>query len=172
MTDTTPRIYVADLAAYNAGTLHGTWLDATDDIESIQGQVRELLAASPEPFAEEYAIHDFEGFDGFELTEYTCLARVHEIACFIDEHPDLAGPVLAHFGGDLDDARAAIEEDYAGEYASTSDFVAELTEQTSDVPEHLAPYIDYDAMGRDLALNGDIVTVETGFEQVHIFWNR
>jgi len=172
MTDTTPRIYIADLAAYNAGILHGTWIEATDDIETIHEQVRELLAASPEPFAEEYAIHDFEGFGGFDLSEYTCLARAHEIACFIDEHPALAGHVLAHFGGDLDDARAAIEEDYAGEYASTADFAAELTEQTADIPAHLAPYIDYEAMGRDMELGGDIFTIETAFEQVHIFWNR
>jgi hypothetical protein len=27
----TPSIYVADLAAYNAGILHGIWIDATQE---------------------------------------------------------------------------------------------------------------------------------------------
>ena len=31
----TPRIYVADLAAYNAGRLHGVWIDATQDVEAM-----------------------------------------------------------------------------------------------------------------------------------------
>ncbi|KDA00755.1 antirestriction protein ArdA, partial [Hyphomonas oceanitis] len=51
-----PRIYVACLAAYNNGRLHGCWIDTTDPHEVWQ-QVREMLAASPEPDAEEWAIH-------------------------------------------------------------------------------------------------------------------
>jgi len=41
------RIYVADLAAYNAGHLHGVWIDATLELDDIQAQVRTMLAASP-----------------------------------------------------------------------------------------------------------------------------
>ncbi len=33
------RIYVADLAAYNSGHLHGVWIDATLDTDYIQDQV-------------------------------------------------------------------------------------------------------------------------------------
>jgi len=58
------RIYVADLAAYNNGRLHGVWINACLDPEDIQEQVNKMLAESPEPDAEEYAIHDFEGFGG------------------------------------------------------------------------------------------------------------
>jgi len=32
----TPRIYVACLAAYNAGKLHGEWIDADQDAEAIR----------------------------------------------------------------------------------------------------------------------------------------
>ncbi|WP_273241477.1 antirestriction protein ArdA [Hyphomonas atlantica corrig.] len=52
----TPRIYVACLAAYNNGRLHGAWIDATEPDEMMQG-VRAMLAASPEPGAEEWSIH-------------------------------------------------------------------------------------------------------------------
>ncbi|WP_339798097.1 antirestriction protein ArdA, partial [uncultured Hyphomonas sp.] len=51
-----PRIYVACLAAYNNGRLHGAWIDATTP-EEIRAAVRAMLAASPEPDAEEWVIH-------------------------------------------------------------------------------------------------------------------
>jgi antirestriction protein len=42
------RIYVACLASYNAGCLHGAWIDCTD-LDSMQDQVNAILRASPEP---------------------------------------------------------------------------------------------------------------------------
>lgn len=45
-----------------------------------------------------------------------------------------------------------------------------MTEDTDDIPQHLEIYIDYDRMGRDMELNGDIYTIETGYEEVHVFF--
>ncbi|WP_417661450.1 antirestriction protein ArdA [Pseudomonas sp.] len=56
--------------------------------------------------AEEYAIHDFEGFDGYRLGEYEGLESAQEIACFIEENPELGGAPLDHFN-DLEQARKA-----------------------------------------------------------------
>ena len=95
------RIYVADLAAYNNGKLHGVWINACDDLEDIQEQINKMLASSPEGFAEEYAIHDYEGFGGYSLGEYEGIEAAHEIACFIEEYPDFGGELLNNFGGDL-----------------------------------------------------------------------
>ena len=39
------RIYVACLAAYNNGKLHGVWIDATDDIDDIQDQINDMLGS-------------------------------------------------------------------------------------------------------------------------------
>ena len=165
------RIYVADLAAYNAGHLHGVWIDATLDLDDMQEQVNAMLAASPVEGAEEYAIHDFEGFDGYPLGEYEGLQTAHEIACFIEEHPEFGGALLAHCN-DLEQAQLAAEEDYCGCHASLADYAQELTEETTSIPQHLAHYIDYRAMARDMEYSGDLFTLETGFEQVHVFWNR
>ena len=165
------RIYVADLAAYNAGKLHGIWIDATEDLEVIHKQVRAMLATSPERGAEEYAIHDYEGFAGYDLSEYEGLEAAHEIACFIEDYPDFGGELLNHFS-DLGEARRVAEEDYCGCYSTLADYAQELTEECTAIPENLAFYIDYEAMGRDMALNGDVFTIETGFEAVHIFWNH
>lgn len=166
-----PRIYVACLASYNAGILHGRWIDVTDPDE-IRERVAVMLAASPESDAEEWAIHDYEGFEGADISEYAGFDHVCELAAFIEEHGELGGKLLAHFCGDLGEARAAFE-DYAGEYKSLEDFACELTEQSgTKIPDDIAPYVDYEAMGRDIELNGDVFTVETGFEEVHIFWAR
>ena len=164
------RIYVADLAAYNAGYLHGVWIDATQDVEDIQAQIDAMLKSSPVADAEEYAIHDYEGFDGYNLGEYEGIEAAHEIAAFIEEHPDFGGALLAHTS-DLEEAKKAAEENYRGCYKSLADYAEELTEETGEIPENLRYYIDYERMARDMELNGDIFTVKTGFEDVHVFWS-
>lgn len=45
---TTPRIWVACLASYNAGTLHGTWIDADQSADGLYAEVQTMLDASPE----------------------------------------------------------------------------------------------------------------------------
>lgn len=64
------RIYVACLAAYNNGILHGAWIDATQDEDAIRDEIAAMLKASPVSGAEEYAIHDHEGFEGVPVAEY------------------------------------------------------------------------------------------------------
>lgn len=173
MTKTTAeiRIYVADLEAYNNGKLHGCWIDATLELDDIQDQVKAMLGASPEEGAEEYAIHDYEGFGSYHLSEYQGLDATQALACFIEEHGELGGELLAYYSA-LEDAQKAIEESYCGCYESIADYAQELTEQTGDIPKHLEMYIDYERMGRDMELGGDIFTIELGYKQVHIFWNH
>jgi hypothetical protein len=43
--DQPPRIYVADIAAHEAGRVHGRWLDATDPLPELQEQIVALLMA-------------------------------------------------------------------------------------------------------------------------------
>ena len=166
------RIYVADLAAYNNGKLHGIWIDVTQEIDDIQEQINELLANSPEDDAEEYAIHDYEGFVGYSVSEYECIERAYDVACFIEEHGEIAGELLSHFGDSIDDAQKAIEENYCGCYASLADYAEELIEETTQIPKHLVFYIDYEKMGRDMELGGDVYTIETCSQEVQIFWSH
>lgn len=166
------RIYVADLAAYNAGYLHGIWIDACDDVDDIWKQIKDMLAESPVENSEEHAIHDYEGFGGYNLSEYAGIEAAHNIACFIAEYPDFGGELLNHFGGDLEEARTAAEENYCGCYKSLADYAQELTEETTQIPESIAYYVDYEHMGRDMELSGDVFIIEIGYETVHIFWNH
>ncbi len=164
------RIYAACLAAYNNDVLHGQWIDADQDADAIRAEIAAMLKASPVHGAEEYAIHDYKGFEGARIEEYQSIDNVAEIAAFIDDYSALGGELLNYFG-DLEDARTAMEEGYRGVYASLADFAQELTEETTQIPESLQYYIDYERLGRDLEIN-DVLAIETGFEQVHIFWRR
>ena len=166
------RIYVACLAAYNNGKLHGDWIDATQELDEIWRQIQQMLKRSPECDAEEFAIHDYEGFGGYGLGEYEAIEAVHDIACFIEEHSKLAGELLNHFGGSLEDARKAVEEHYSGCYTSLADYAEELTDGIGQIPSNLAYYIDYYRMGRDMELGGDIYTIETASDEVHVFWSH
>ena len=168
--DVTPRIYVACLAAYNNGKLHGAWIEAIQDAEEIQSEIAKMLKASLEEGAEEHAIHGYEGFEGASIEEYQSIESVVAIAEFVKEHGALGGKLLEYFC-DLENARAANEDNYAGEFSSLSDFARELTEETTKIAESLIYYIDYEAMARDLEIN-DVLTIETGFEEVHVFWRH
>ncbi len=72
----------------------------------------------------------------------------------------------------MEDARKAIEDNYCGCYKSLADYAEELSEETTQIPESLAYYIDYERMERDMELGGDVDTIETGYDEVHIFWNH
>ena len=50
---TTPKIYVACLAAYNNGILHGQWIEAHQSAEAIHAQIQDMLGQSPVLGAEE-----------------------------------------------------------------------------------------------------------------------
>lgn len=169
-TSSSVRLYVACLAAYNNGILHGRWIDATRGEDHVRDEIDKMLKASPIPYAEEYAIHDYEGFEGAHIEEYSGITEVCALAAFIAEHGALGGKLVAHFG-DLESALVAIEDNYAGEYRSLADFAQEITKETTTIPENLQYYIDWERMGRDLEVN-DVLAIETGFDEVHIFWQQ
>ena len=166
-----PRIYVACLAAYNSGILHGRWIDVTTP-EEVTGDVRAMLAESPVPGAEEWAIHDHDGFEDVPVPEYASFETVCDLAAFLSEHGTLGAKLYRHFGERLDEAQAAFE-DYAGQYETAADFAEEMIRETgTQIPASLEYYIDWQALARDMALNGEIMVFQTGFDEVHVFWSR
>jgi len=54
-----------------------------------------MLRESPEPGAEEHAIHGLEGFSGVEIREYENLANVVELAAIAEEHGALGAALAA-----------------------------------------------------------------------------
>lgn len=166
-----PRIYVACLAAYNSGILHGRWIPVTT-ADDVKAEVGAMLAESPVPRAEEWAIHDYEGFEGICLSEHATFDTVCELAEFVEEHGRLAAKLYSHFGNGLNEARAAFEN-YAGQYQTAGAFAEEMIRETgTEIPASLEYYIDWQSLARDMALNGEILVIQTGFDEVHLFWCR
>ena len=164
-----PRIYVACLAAYNNGYLHGAWIDAAQEPWSIYDDVKTMLTASPIAGAEEWAIHDYEGFGDVRIEENTGFERVSALASFIAQHGEIGAALLDYYCGDLEEAQEAITDRYMGEHASLADYVQEVTEESTTIPQALHYYIDWQAMARDAEMNGEMFTVSTAYDVVHVF---
>lgn len=163
----TPSIYVACLASYNNAILHGVWIDATQSEDDIMKEIWEMLDNSPEPNAEEYAIHDYEGFGSIKIHEYESISNIVEYASFIQEHGELGLALLCDYS--VDDAQTMLEDHYHGCYDSEVDFARQLFDDcfAHQMPDSLICYFDFDAFARDLFIN-DYCSVE--FDgQTHVF---
>ena len=164
------QIYVACLASYNAGILHGAWIDASQEEESLSAEIKStVLDTSPIPHAEEWAIHDTEGL-GDLIGEYSSLQEVSSTAAFLDEHGDLGAKLLGDYT--MEEAQQMLEENYAGAYDDSAAFAEELTRECHQIPEYLEYYINWEAMARDMEYSGDISSIGTKDGKQHIFWNR
>ncbi|SNB66942.1 Antirestriction protein [Arboricoccus pini] len=172
LSDSNPRIYVACLAAYNNGYLHGAWIVADQDADQIRDEIAAMLAHSPVEDAEEYAIHDYEGFEGVSISEYAGIDSVARMAAFIAEHGALGAGLLEQFSGDMNQAESTLGDCYHGQFASLADYMEELTTESVIIPEALRYYVDWDAMARDAEMGGDLFTIETAHGEVHVFSNR
>src|SRR3954447_19990469 len=101
----TPRIYVACLAAYNGGRLHGEWIEADQSADEIHEAIKMMLSRSPEPNAEEWAIHDHD-FQGITIKEFESIETVAQLAALVTKHGDAAVAAYNHLS-DLEDAQKA-----------------------------------------------------------------
>jgi antirestriction protein len=173
--DTKPRIYVASLSDYNAGRLLGRWIDANLSVEKLHADIREMLAESKELPAEEWAIHDYEGFGGLHLCEHASMEDIADLAKGIEEYGPVFVELTKHLGGlsGLAEARKYMEEGYRGEYESIGDYVEELLEDCyGDVlkalPDFIRYHIDRDGIASDMEMGGDIFIIEVG-RAAHVF---
>lgn len=174
-----PQIYIACLAAYNSGFLHGEWIDASEGVDHIRERIKFILLDSPaheEGYpCEEWAIHDFQGFGNYRISESHDLEELCEIAELLSPYseynifPDeVITSLIEDYG--IEGAKEKMDDDYIGEFESNSDLAYHYVEETGlldDVSKTVSMYFDYDSFGRDLDLNGDVLSFSG-----HYFWNR
>ena len=193
-TATAPRIYVADLAAYNNGILRGVWIDATD-ADDMHEATAAMLRDSPvpntldsegRPTAEEWAIHDYEGFEGVKLGEYDDFETVATLGALIEEHGEAFAAWYeneSRTGMDAGELRERFEDEYRGEFESFEEFAAELYADVARELEQaeqkiygrntpdimLTNRIDWEGVAHDLQQSGAYWTREAGYKSVHVF---
>lgn len=168
-----PLIYVASLSDYVDGRLHGVWLDAARDDDEVAADVAGMLAASPRPeAAEEYAIHDHEGFGAWQPGEYEALDAVTAVARAIVEH----GEAISHwidYAGEPGPAIDSFTEAYLGCWASLHSYAEHLVEEMglkiTVTPESWQHYVkfDYAALAGDLAI--ELYSSETDDGSLYVF---
>jgi antirestriction protein len=171
-----PRIYVASLSDYNAGRLHGDWISAAQEPDEIETAVKAMLAMSPEQVAEEWAIHDYEGFGPLELSEWESFEIVSRLGLSIEQHGQAFAAFASLVDGEVEQLDR-FEQIYRGEWDSVEAYADHwldevgATEILNGIPEWLQPYVSLDSssFARDLVLGGDIQTVEKPNGGVWIF---
>ena len=167
-----PQIYVASLSDYNAGRLHGVWLDANQEVDELQAGIDAMLAASPEPIAEEYAVHDYEEWGPVHLDEYTSLDVISTVAKGLAEHGAPFGHWAEYVRFGEDDLHR-FEEVYQGCWESLATWAEDVVDDLGGtvleaVPEWLRSYvsIDFERLGNDMAM--DYYTADD-HEGVHVY---
>lgn len=164
-----PRIYVASLSDYNAGRLHGAWINAYQHPSDLSDAVQSMLGRSHEPGAEEWAIHDHEDFGGLYLSEYESLDVVSRLAEGLTEHGPAFVGLVALLGTEDADS-AAFTDRYRGHWPSAVDYADDLLrdlgaeEVLAAIPTWLQSVVKLDVAGfaRDLTLGGDIHVESAG----------
>lgn len=172
-----PRVYVASLSDYNAGRLHGQWIDAAQEPEEIHADIASMLSESRESGAEEWAIHDFEGFGPLRLSEYESPEYVTAVARGIVEHGQAFAAWAALVDGDRQ-SLGGFSDSYLGEWESVEAYAESMLddlgiEEELDrvVPAWVRPYVqlDTEAFARDIVLGGDVSSAESPSGAVWLF---
>ena len=152
-TKTDAQIYVACLASYNSGVLHGEWITPKADKEELKEQIEKILKSSPIEDAEEFAIHDYNDFPN--LGEYPGLDNIIKVQEAIDEHGQyIVNAFLENWSvEDLD----PVGDAYYGKYDNFTEFAEQLAHETIEglnenhTDSTLARYFNYEAWERDLS---------------------
>jgi len=134
----TPKVYIADLAAYNEGKLVGEWIDLSDfsSGSDVMNKINELLekwSEEQKEKREEYAVHDMENFpkelydesmgeeDFQKVIDYwEAVSNSDYPKEVIEEYMNLKGE------DDFVDAVNSMDKSYHGKYSSKADFAEQL----------------------------------------------
>jgi len=147
------KIYVASLADYNAGRLHGCWIDLEgSDAETIQEQIDAMLKQSREPIAEEWRIDDHEDVPKCVVASWSVatIGEFAEVASDMDEREREAFGLfldnevarLRNVSDDAEDFR----ESYKGHHENLRDYLIDDFYECNTVPDHLTNYICTDSI--------------------------
>ncbi|KAM3107288.1 antirestriction protein ArdA [Phormidesmis sp. 146-33] len=169
-----PRIYFADLEAYNNGRLRGVWVDFFEGIQSndVQVAIDYLLHESE---GDEWRIDDQESFAGFESCD---LEKLCQVAALIHEHGE--EPVKGYFAHRGDDADPDEFTDYyIGCYKSESDFCEEHLGEEGGICKAaeaiqvfdwatLDQFIDWERIATDAFLSS-YYSHDAAHEEIHVY---
>ena len=162
--------FITNLGKYNEGSLVGEWVKFPTTAEELQKVFERIGIGSKDDFGQPYEegfITDYDCYvDGLydKLGEYESLDELNYLASKLDEMSQgeyeqfQAAMEIGDHSGSLQEIINLTENlDYYDIYPDIHDhddlgryYIEEL--DAMQVPEHLRNYIDYEAYGRDIAL--------------------
>ena len=169
------QIYVACLSAYTHSFIHGEWIDATQDEETILAEINTMLTKSPVvklygEVPEEWAIHSSEGFHGIEIGEYESIAKVAQLAQELEKHGEPYAAYLNYFS---DGTVTDFEDKYQGCFENCEDFAYKLYDEMGTI-EKLEKaglntgYINFVAIAHNLFIDS-YINIEKGHNKLYVF---
>lgn len=150
-------VYIANLGKYNEGYLVGDWFTFPLDEEDIA----ERIGLNAE--YEEYAVHDTDNFP-VEISEYTSIEELNRIYEQVQELPEEIvenlNDFISHYGSlqsVVDNKDNIIFYPGCDSMEDVARYFAEEYGSLGDIPPQLSYYIDYQAYGRDLEIEGSFL---------------
>lgn len=149
------KIYIVNLSTYNESESIGDWFNCPVDIEEVEERLQ--LNGN----YEEYAIQDYQL--PFSIDEYTPIEEVNRL-CEMSQ--EFIGTPLEH---DLADIQSAFFSSFEDLYDHKDDiycysdcdsmtdlayYLIDECQTLGEIPARLQSYIDYEAYGRDLEIEG------------------
>jgi len=139
----------------------GFYFDSFEDYEAKATTARDRFGNKVEEFEIDYIDGDNPALFAAVGVNQATLGRWFEQLDDIDDGSDEAIAIsylVEVIGMPLEQAL----EQYEGVqvwHGTATDYAAEIIEETTEIPQHLGAYIDYEAIARDMALNGEIYEV-------------
>jgi antirestriction protein len=156
-----PKIYVANLEAYNNGRMVGDWVTPSDyaNFESFYTAIQ--IATE---YADEVAVHDYDYLPS-SMGEYPDIEGIYNFCHQVEDSFLCLDALIAYAeymcGSDVTQINFDEAEDlYCGEWDSFKEYAQDYCDQVGDlqsIPEHLQYYFDMDSYARDLEHNYHVV---------------
>lgn len=189
-TTDTPRVWVGDLSAYNAGKLRGEWVNTTD-----ADAVRELFRRMSHDGTQDIYLGDVEGPRWFrdalgEHPNEDAVIRAGELVEMVEDPRHVADAdafdawaanndhrIGEYLAGEID-ADELVElftDAYRGTWDSIADYAYELARDIAPIAAMIEgpvwPFscIDWEHAGRELEIGGDVWTASDGHGGVYVF---
>lgn len=171
------NIYVANLSEYTKGNYIGDWLALPMEVDELTEQIKSILVND-----EEYAIHDYESLLGLEISEYEDIYRLNETLSNVDTNRiEEMKALVKCFGYTLEEAIECIDDShylYLDKHTLMSDeknlayaWVESMGSLVDALGEGISNYFDYEAFGRDLRFDLDMILEGLEEEEKEEYYN-
>lgn len=174
--------YITNLGKYNKGVLAYKLISFPINEDELKEVLKEIGCKYTDENGkehnteyEEFVFSDWDCEIPFEFGKYESISDVNDIAerveALEDYELDILKVILEEHTSDVDEALQIVEgSDYVIWSGNTmADVAATIAEECgylNSIPEHLQRYIDYEAWGRDLDIEGTFLEGSDYFVEI------